>query len=211
MAVTRYFEDGHHENSSVLLEGRFNTLTKGGISVQDGARYEVGGVIALLVNIVPASFRLIFLIYSHPELLDDIRNSVETILTTTTENGAVVRTLDIANLKTKMSPLNIYIPKVLRHRSIGTSVRQVTTNTLLCTRWLLKKDAMIQMPNRVFHTDPSIWGPDASSFHPRRFFNTNSKLQQASRAFGGGTTLYPGRHFATAEVLAVRDDASYVV
>lgn len=79
-------------------------------------------------------------------------------------------------------------------------------DTVLDGKWLLKKDSMIQMPTRVVHTDTSLWGSDADDFNPRRFMkNSGSHKAPAAafRVFGGGTTLCPGRHFATNEVLAV--------
>lgn len=89
---------------------------------------------------------------------------------------------------------------------MGTSIRQVMEDTILDDKWLLKKGSMIQMPTRVVHTDTSLWGPDADDFNPRRFMKNLGSHRApvaAFRVFGGGTTLCPGRHFATNEVLAV--------
>ena len=93
---------------------------------------------------------------------------------------------------------------------MGTSVRQVMQDTMLNGRWLLKKDAMVHMSNYMIHRDVSLWGPDADVFNPRRFMKDGSSNATSTkrtnpvafRAFGGGTTLCPGRHFATNEVLA---------
>ncbi len=79
------------------------------------------------------------------------------------------------------------------------------------SQWLLKKGAMVQMPSRIIHKDSSIWGKDVDEFNPRRFMKGETPRTEngrrpnpaAFRAFGGGTTLCPGRHFATMEVLAV--------
>ncbi|KAL9636434.1 MAG: hypothetical protein Q9164_002819 [Protoblastenia rupestris] len=64
------------------------------------------------------------------------------------------------------------------------------------------------MPSRVIHKDPSIRESDVDEFNPRRFMtlraeNGERPTKAAFRAFGGGTTLCPGRHFATNETLAV--------
>jgi len=101
--------------------------------------------------------------------------------------------------------------EVLRYSSIGTSVRHVMEDTVLDYQWLLKKGAMLQMLSRIIHKDPSIWGADVDEFHPRRFMKGETQKTEhgrrsnpaAFRVFGGGTTLCPGRHFATTEVLAV--------
>lgn len=73
-------------------------------------------------------------------------------------------------------------------------------------QWLLKKGAMIQMPSRVIHQDTALWGDDAADFNPRRFLAENRQSRAKDvcfRAFGGGKTLCPGRHFSTNEILAV--------
>jgi cytochrome P450 len=88
---------------------------------------------------------------------------------------------------------------------MGTSVREVMEDTYL-DQWLLKKGAMLQMPSRVIHQDPALWGDDVEEFNPRRFLAENKQNRAKDvcfRAFGGGKTLCPGRHFATNEVLAV--------
>jgi len=67
------------------------------------------------------------------------------------------------------------------------------------------------MPSAVVHADTDVWGPSAKDFDPRRFMKPQHKKGDeqpkrhpaAFRAFGGGTTLCPGRHFATTEVVAV--------
>ena len=96
-------------------------------------------------------------------------------------------------------------------------------DTMLENRYLLKKNNMILMPSVSVHTDPNIWGPSVDEFDHRRFlkpaksmingnaFGTEKGGQQqhksppasAFRAFGGGTTLCPGRHFATTVTMAV--------
>ncbi|KAI9657571.1 MAG: hypothetical protein M1831_004187 [Alyxoria varia] len=93
---------------------------------------------------------------------------------------------------------------------MGTSVRRVMEDTVLAGQWLLKKDCMIQMPSRILHKDSSLWGSDVDDFNPRRFMKNEVQKTEsgkrphaaAFRAFGGGKTLCPGRHFATNEILA---------
>ncbi|OTA70016.1 cytochrome P450 [Hypoxylon sp. EC38] len=63
---------------------------------------------------------------------------------------------------------------------------------LLDGKYLLKRGSTIMMPAMVQHTDPAIWGdsPGAKRTNPVAF-----------HGFGGGTTLCPGRHFASTEIL----------
>ncbi|KAI0480681.1 cytochrome P450 [Xylariaceae sp. FL0804] len=97
-------------------------------------------------------------------------------------------------------------------------------------RYLLRKGGTVMMPSAVQHTDRTAWGDNVGEFDHRRFVRGDrdtrdphdpdpdtstggAKQQQqqqqqrrispsvAFRGFGGGTTLCPGRHFATAEIL----------
>ena len=119
--------------------------------------------------------------------------------------------IDITRLKSTCPLLTSIFQEVLGRRSMGISFRQVMEDTILEDRRLLKKDSMIQMPSRVMHTSSSLWGPDADEFHPKRFMRNDEQSRKdvkpspaaAFRAFGGGSTLCPIRHFATNEVLAV--------
>ena len=208
-AFESYFLAESHEQASVWTQNRYDVAAKHGIAIKDIARFEVGGALALLVNTAPAAFWMLLLVYADPDLLEEIRQEVGSVLDRTSDSLGSTNHIDITSLKSTCPLLTSTFQEVLRYRSMGTSVRQVTEDTLL-DQWLLKKDSMIQMPTRVLHNDSSLWGPDAQEFNPRRFMK-NEKQQTKSqrapaaafRAFGGGSTLCPGRHFATNEILAV--------
>jgi cytochrome P450 len=195
-----------------LIKNRYGLNAGKGLSVEDNARFEIGGGIAMLVNTAPPVFWMLVLVYSNPELLDDIRKEVASIMTTSLgDSGNVVRNLDISSVKSSCPLLASTYQEILRFRSMGASVRLVMEDTLLDGRWLLKKDNLIQMPSRVIHADGAIWGTDVADFNPRRFLKEekpktpNGKRPSpiAFRAFGGGATLCPGRHFATNEILTI--------
>jgi Cytochrome P450 len=211
-AFERYFQAGGHEKASVFMRNRYAASFKHGVPIKDIARYEVGGSLAVLVNTAPSAFWMLLYVFSFPEVLQDIRREIGSILTTATDNtGTKFHSLDITSVKTSCPLLTSTFQEVLRLRSMGTSIRQVMEDTVLDDQWLLKKDCMIQMPSRVIHEDSSIWGTDVDEFYPRRFMKDASHKTEtgrppkpaAFRAFGGGTTLCPGRHFATNEILAV--------
>ena len=83
---------------------------------------------------------------------------------------------------------------------------------------MLKKDAVVQIPSHFLHHDQGIWGDSVQEFQPRRFMqymvNANGSAangpatktphlnRAAFRAFGGGSSLCPGRHFAMTELLS---------
>lgn len=58
----------------------------------------------------------------------------------------------------------------------------------------------------ALHTDTAVWGQDAAKFDHRRFVREGVGAKRANtaafRGFGGGSTLCPGRHSATTEILS---------
>ena len=209
-AFENYFRSEGHKEGSILMQNRYETSARNGVSVEDIARYEVGGSIAILVNTAPAAFWMLVLVYKHPGLLEKIRKEIASVAKGNSDSSGVPKHIDITDLKSSCPLLTSTFQEVLRYRSMGTSVRQVMEDTVLDGRWLLKKDCMIQMPSRVVHSDSSVWGTGADDFDPRRFLKHDAPQKSgktpppaAFRAFGGGSTLCPGRHFATNEVLAV--------
>lgn len=204
-AFEEYYRAGGAKTASPLTQGRYKAEIDNGVSLEDIGRYEVGGSIAVLVNTAPAAFWTLLLLYFHPGLLDDIRNEIDACTEMSTADGVTVKTLDITTLKESCPLLLSSYQEVLRYRSMGTSVREVMEDTYL-DKWLLKKGAMLQMPSRIIHQDANLWGKDVTEFNPRRFLpeeKQNRPRDVCFRAFGGGKTLCPGRHFATNEILAV--------
>jgi cytochrome P450 len=211
-AFAHYFRIDGHKDGSILVQNRHEVGVNNQVPLEDIARFEVGGAFALLVNTVPAAFWVLLFLYAHPGLLDSIRNEVGLIMVTAVdESGNLTRSLDITSVKTDCPLLASTFQEVLRYRAASTQVRQVQQDTLLEDKWLLKKNAIIQMPSRIIHEDASIWGMDVNDFNPRRFMKNEAqktgsgkRLNPAAfRAFGGGTTLCPGRHFASTEILAM--------
>ncbi|KAM3077156.1 hypothetical protein ACMFMG_003377 [Clarireedia jacksonii] len=212
-AFEQYFRAGGVEQASILMRNRYEAGARNGVPEADIARYEVGGSIAILVNTAPALFWLMYFVYADSKLLEDIRKEVGALVEVRRgPHGETIRSLDITNVKTSCPLLLSAFQETLRHRSMGTSVREVMTDTILDGKWLLKKNSMVQMPSRVIHLDSDVWGNDVHEFKAGRFLTgtdkENSKSRKranpaAFRAFGGGSTLCPGRHFATNEILAV--------
>lgn len=213
-AFVKYYNNKGHESGSAWAKNRLNVSIKNGISVEDTAKFECGGGIAILVNTVPATFWMLYHIYSNPLVLADLRQELSTIIQTTkTPDGVQSHKIDITQIKTHCPLLTSTFQEVLRCRAMGTSVRQVMEDTLLDGKYLLKKDGIIQMPGRVIHMDQNIWGRDVEDFNHRRFTkdgieaakkrgdNAKRPSPAAFRAFGGGHTLCPGRHFATTEIM----------
>jgi len=210
-AFERYFRENGHNKGSSLTKARHGTSQKYGISIEDLSLLELGGVLAILVNTTPTAFWMIYYVFSNASILADLRRELTRILTSTEgPDGSIHRSLAVANVKEKCPLLSSIFQETLRQRSFGSSTRQVLEDTLLADRYLLKKGAIVQMPSLVVHADSTAWGPTVHDFDARRFIKSESKETGeqkyhpgAFRAFGGGTTLCPGRHFAATEIMAL--------
>jgi cytochrome P450 len=206
-AFKEYYKTGGVEKASALARMRYQVEVDHNVPLEDIARYEVGGSIAVLVNTTPSAFWTLLLLHSHPGLVDELRKEIDACTQTSFEEneGTTTKTLDITTLKERCPLLLSSYQEGLRYTSMGTSVREVMEDTHL-EGYLLKKDTMLQMPSRIIHQDADLWGSDVTEFNPRRFLpeeKKNRPSESCFRAFGGGKTLCPGRHFATNEILAV--------
>ncbi|KAH8180213.1 cytochrome p450 domain-containing protein [Sarocladium implicatum] len=203
-AFQRYYEDGGLETASTIAQGRYRLTSEHDVPVSEIAKMEVGMAVAVLLNTSPVTFWLLLLVHRYAGLRDEIRNEVDGCIETSVQDGITVKTIDILQLKASCPLLLSAYQETLRYSAIGTPVRQVTQDTFI-DQYLLKKGAMVQMPTRAIHQDPSIYGPTATSFSPRRYLPSEKHKRPRDhcfRSFGGGKHLCPGRHFATNEVLA---------
>ena len=220
-AVTDYLKNGGHAAASDYLQARYAACFQFGIPLEDVARMDIGGLSSLNSNTVPAAFWITLYIFSDSTLLGLLRQKLEAILiSTSNENGeASIWTLDIAAVMEKCLIFISTFQEVLRLRSLGATVRLVMQDTVLQDRHLLKKDGVVMIPAPVLHADVAIWGPSATESDSHRFVKSSSSCMPqtnmptqsskskvpsgAFRVFGGGTSLYPGRHFAVTEILCL--------
>lgn len=202
-AFKRYFETDPTGKSSALAEARYAVGQKLGLSTTNMGRLEVGTLIGVLVNTVPALVYLLYHVFSDQSLLKDIRAELESVISIDGSNSKLL-TFDISILKEKSLLLLSTFQEVLRVYARGASARLVMEDTLLNNQYLLKKGAALMIPQSVMHSDISVWG--STDFDARRFLKqglTKRSSAASYRPFGGGATLCPGRHFAADEILAV--------
>lgn len=215
-AFVEYFQNGGLKDGSAFAQSRFASASKHKLILADIARLEVVTLIGTLTSTIRTVTWMLYHIYSDPKVLSDCRGEVPKIMTmVNTGQGTLLRSLDITKLKSNCPVLGSTFQEVLRRHAVGTSVRQVMSDTFLEGTYLLRKGSMIIMPGVVVHNDASIWGPDVSAFNHKRFLkptlppsagkSITRKVPHPSafRAFGGGTTLCPGRHFATTVTMAI--------
>lgn len=202
-AFTRYFKEGGHNQGSALIKARFEHSMEHKIPLEDIARFETGGAIAILTNTSPAAFWMVYHLYSDSVALEECRQELDSIITTGDNAGTNIRNLDMTQVKTSCPILLSSLKEVLRLHTVGISTRMVMEDHLLDNKYLLKKGNTVMIPGPVQHAKPDIWGSDVEEFNHRRFLPQAKRHNPvAFRGFGGGTTLCPGRHFASTEILA---------
>lgn len=207
-AFVHYFEQNDYLEGSGLTKTRFEHSTEHKIPLDDIARYEVGNTIGILTNTAPGSFWMVYHLYSNPVVLAECREELSKLISdvpTTDEHGqsTIMRTIDMSQVKVSCPILLSTFQEVLRVHTVGISTRTVMEDHLLDKKYLLKKGSTVMIPTPVHHTSTSVWGNDVYEFNHRRFLPKERRHNPISfRGFGGGTTLCPGRHFASTEVLA---------
>ena len=138
-AFEQYYRDDGLMTEYIFAKNRYEVAENNGVALEDIAKWKVGGVIALVANMSPGAFWTIFLIYSTPGLLGDIRKEIDAIIVTNNEGYEITRSLDIKSLKEQYPLLTSTFQETLRYGSVGTSVREVMEDTILDGQWLRKK------------------------------------------------------------------------
>ena len=210
LAFQRYFEQYTPKQtlSAAVIEARYLINTQYGVSSWNQGRLEVGVLLGILANTIPAIFYMLVHIFSDPDLLREIREEINATSISYID-GKTTCYLRILTMREKCVLLHSTFLELLRVHALGSSVRYVREDILLQDQYLLKKGMVVQMPMAVMHSDASAWGADVKDFQARRFlkqrndpkeFKTNAT---AYRPFGGGASLCPGRHFVTLEAMAL--------
>lgn len=196
-----YFRDGRHGQASDLVRRRYEHVAQYHLPLNDIARTEIGGSVALLINTIPATFWLLWRVLSDPVVFRDCQQE---LVKGVWESNDVC-TIDVCFIKTDCPVFLLTLKEVLRFHDISNSIRIVIKDCTLDDQYLLKKGSVVMMPGPVQHSIPSIWGPDVAEFSHKRFVplpDSSRPNPVAFRGFGGGNTLCPGRHCATCDILA---------
>lgn len=195
-----YFDQGSYEEGSELIKTRVKINNDFRIPLKETARIELGGSQAILTNTLPGTFWMIYHIFSNPAVLEDVKAE---LLKGVREDGGTC-TIDLSHVTNSCPILLSTFKEMMRVNSTGSATRIVMEDHLLDGKYLLKKGSTVMMPAMVQHTDRSIWGDDVHKFNHMRFVRQPGVKRTnpvAFRGFGGGTTLCPGRHFASTEIL----------
>ena len=208
-AFQQYFGNYVSTQSSAMIQGRHSANTRHGISSFNEGRLEVGTLIGVLANTVPAIFYTLVHIYSDPRLTSDIRNELEKSGFVGTPE-AISKKPNLLSLPENCPLLYSTWQEVLRVHALGAGSRYILEDLMLDDRYLLRKGMVVQMPMAVMHNDAAAWGEEVKNFQPRRFIKQNTTRKEgfkqnaiAYRPFGGGASMCPGRHFVTLEVMGM--------
>ncbi|KAI6083282.1 cytochrome P450 [Hypoxylon rubiginosum] len=213
VALLEYLEKGRHKTGgSKIIQKRVDIALEHGWTLPGIAREELSFLFAGIVNATTSTFWILTQIYADPELLGAVRGEISSILVKQQRESGDGYLLRIADLKDECPVLAAVYRECLRLGSDTYSTRLVKEDTLLAGRYFLKKNAVVQIAGGVIHADRSIWGDDVDTFNYKRFLDRREDGEgeqkkkaihpAAFRAFGGGKTLCPGRHFAMNEILA---------
>ena len=195
-----YFSSAGHEEGSALIRARYQHSVDYNVSIEDIARFELGGAVAILTNTVPSAFWVLWHIISDAAALEECRDELYRLCKI--EDATV--TIDITKVTNLCPILLSTLREVLRFHGTGTSVRVVQEDHLLDNKYYLKKGSTVMIPGPVQHSSKAIYGDSVSQFDHKRFIRTDGRRLNPGgfRGFGGGATLCPGRHFVTTEIIA---------
>ncbi|KAI0021806.1 cytochrome P450 [Xylariomycetidae sp. FL0641] len=211
-ALEEYLQTGKHKTGSKIIQKRVEIALQHGWTLEAAARSELSFLFAGIVNATTSTFWILLQIYADSDLLTMVRGEVSLVLRN--DNYGTQRSrISITDLKDRCPMLVAVYRECLRLGSDNYSTRLVKENFMLADRYFLKKDSVVQIAGGVIHADQTIWGDNVEKFNPHRFLDKKapqargSKQNQihpaAFRAFGGGKTLCPGRHFAMNEILSL--------
>ncbi|KAH8702815.1 cytochrome P450 [Phaeosphaeriaceae sp. PMI808] len=211
-AFRKFYATESLPTASRLIKARYEVNTKYGVTAEDIAHFDLGVCTALLVNSVPAVWWTLYHAYSDEDLLAELRRGIEAAVTDKFQS------LEHLNAKTASIPeiikafplLESFVKEVLRIHSNSMSARLLLEDRVIedgkGLSYLLKKGSFLAMPSGPVHASTAAWGSNALEFDPARFLKSGDKVPKASyRAFGGGSALCPGRHFAMMLILVRYD------
>jgi hypothetical protein len=212
--LVEYVQKERYKKASTIIQQRVSINLKHGITPEFAGHGELIMLFAIVGNAIPTTFWLLANLFSRPELLEEVRGEIErAVVVMKGEDGVERRTIHVDMLKSVAPVLTSCFRETLRMVANLTSVRWILEDTMIADKYLLKKDSIVQVASGVIHMDEKIWGEDAGEFNARRFMSASEMEKTATvplpknvpsaafRAFGGGSVICPGRHFAQSEIV----------
>lgn len=198
--------------ASRLIQARYEVNRRYHVPDEDIARFDLGVCTGLLVNTIPAIFWAVLRVFSDPDLLRELRQSLDDeMIAADLHKSIPTTTISISGAIKRCPLIESLVSEVLRIHSTNASARVLLEDIAITdpsgggTTYLLKKDSFLTVPSALFHKNEALWGPSAGQFDPARFVNVNNHQKvrpSANRTFGSGSALCPGRHFAMNEIMS---------
>ncbi|KAH8695302.1 putative cytochrome P450 oxidoreductase [Talaromyces proteolyticus] len=198
-AFMKYYNANGPAQGSLLAQARWNTMHDMGISVEDVSRLEMGMAVGLLSNTIPATFWVLFDLYSRPELLEQIREEVNQNALQIADKSA---TIDLTCLRDQCPRLLAFFHESLRLRSLAAPTRFVYEDVVLDNKYLIKAGSMLNISTTAVYRNADSWGPGSSEFDATRFYASSSRKIGGFLGFGISPNLCPGRESATSMILS---------
>lgn len=202
---TKYYTDGSYKQGSAYIQRFTEHCISQEIPADDIPRLLVGTVFNNVANTIPSAFWVIYRIFSDPDALEECRREVNQAVRAGDDGDRTNESiLDLSLVLTSCPTLLSTYHEVFRYHGMANSVRVVREDCRLDDRYHLRKGGLVMMSARAQHSNPDVWGADVDEFRHERFLKQQNQPRPnpvAFRGFGGGTTLCPGRHFATSEIL----------
>lgn len=162
-------------------------------------------------------------VWTRPELVDELRTEVSSVIPALREPTGVRRTpphglreitINFSRLDASCPLLGSCYREAVRLSSQILTLRKVAHDMVISDSdgksYLLKAGNDVMIPAKVVHRDADTWGDHVEDFSPRRFLpdpDGNKEVDKLKKIsfvpFGGGKHYCPGRNFAFAENLAV--------
>lgn len=230
-----YLDADGPSQASELVKGRIAHYQAAGVSMSELARLEWTQVVALVHNTVPTCFWTLDEILKRPELLAAIREEVATVVIESDEPvpGSEERPpmqfqIDATKLRTSCPLLLSAFQETQRTRSITTTIRKVMADTIISPSsshdhnhtqetqssqsYLLKRGNYVQFPTPLLHRSREIWGANADTFDPYRFYRAQKEETNQSNPpvpsnsflpWGFAPHVCPARQYATTSIFIV--------
>ncbi|KAI3325316.1 cytochrome P450 [Xylariaceae sp. AK1471] len=202
-AMIEYMRKVGHETASGLVRKRYkHHLDRFGLSVEDIARGELRNTFAVLSNLTPCAFGVLYRVYSDDQVLANVCQELSILARESYGPGSEIsNSVKLAGMRTYCPMLLNAFQETLRYLAVNPRPRVLIDNVLLDGHILIKKGSMFIIPALVRHSSVPVWGNDPGEsnhrFAPKAASGRKKPNRVAFRAFGGGHVLCPGRHFAT--------------
>ena len=172
-ALETYFNANGHQESSILLKTRLQTLEHD-ITSKDIACFECVNGIAILANTVPTAFWTLHHVFSDPTILETVREQAGALVDVKQDGERLVRTIELGRIY-EVPILSSILQESLRYRTSGAGSRMLLEDLVLEDRYLLKKGSFLIIPSHEMHFNQDAWGESVKDFDIQRFLKPNAQ------------------------------------